>query len=175
MISEFLVVLIVSLLFGNGLLFLTGRRDDSSVMGLKQQIEQGSVLETSGVSAVSEVSGVDVDEIYSVQASLRSVNEKINLAHERIAELETALQSITGMLSSAKENNSDYSLGEKILKLENFRRNTKIEMEAIKKLLKQLSEFRKIKTGKKTVSMKKKEEELNKKIHNLVFNVKKRK
>ncbi len=175
MLSEFLIVLIVSLLFGNGLLFLTGRRKDSSVMSLKQQIVEDSVPETVNASAVSEVSSVDVDEIYSVQASLRGVNEKINLAHERIAELETALQSISAMLVSSKEDSSGYNLEEKIKKQENFRRNTKIELEAIKKLLKQLREFRKIKTSKKTVSMKKKEEELNKKIHNLVFNVKKRK
>jgi len=173
MVFEFLVVLIVSLIFGNGLLYLTGPKEKTGLVSLKEQIqeEKEEKLQTEEPN-VSDLSGnVFVDEAYSVQASLRSVNEKIKLAHERINDLEASLQSINSVLISSKPE-TPFAVDEKIKNLDNFRRNTKIELEAIKKLLKQLKEFRKIK-GKKTPLTKNKEQELNKRIHELVFNTKK--
>ena len=173
MVFEFLVVLIVSLLFGNGLLYFTSPKQSSAILSLKEQI-QSEKTETQSEEAVDLSGSVYVDEIYSVQASLRSVNEKIKLAHERISDLENSLNSLGSLNvvlpSTQKENAFDAEA--KIRNLENFKRNTKIELEAIKKLLIQLKEFRKIK-GKKTLSTKKKEEEINKRIHELVFNTKK--
>lgn len=170
MVFEFLIVLIISLVFGNGLLYFTSPKEKAETVSLKEQIhgEKGDIQSDES----TEVPGnVYVDEIYSVQASLRNANEKIKLAHERITELETSLQSINSVLVSSKTE-SAFDVEEKIRNLDNFRRNTKIELEAIKKLLKQLREFRRLK-GKKSVSAKKKEEELNKRIHDLVFNVQK--
>ena len=168
MIFDFLIVLIFSLLLGNGLLFFTSSRAKTDVLSLKDQI-QGEETEDSSV----DLSGsVYVDQIYEVQASLRGLDEKIKLAHERISELEETLGSINSVLSSPAKTESDFE--EKIIRLENFRKNAKIELKAIKKLLQDLKEFRKIKTIKKTKEILRKEDELNEKIHSLVFNVKKK-
>jgi chromosome segregation ATPase len=168
MVFEFLIVLIFSLLLGNGLLFFASPRGKTGVLSLKDQI-QGQEIEDNSVNLSGSVY---VDQIYEVQASLRGLDEKIKLAHERISELEETLGSINSVFSSPAKTESGF--GEKIIRLENFRKNAKIELEAIKKLLQQLKEFRKIKTKKKTNEILKKEDELNEKIHGLVFNVKKK-
>ncbi len=167
MLFEFLVVLIISLIFGNGLLFLVSPQSKQDISFLKEQIQENK---PDAFEEQALPGSVYVDEIYSVQASLRTANEKIKLAHERINELETSLQAINSIIVSSKRESPDFE--SKVKSLEKFKRNTKIELEAIKKLLKQLNEFKKIK-GKKTVSAKKKEKELNKRIHELVFNTKK--
>lgn len=169
MISDFLVVLIVSLVFGNGLLYFTSAKKNSIEL-IKEQVLQSNTAGTAESTETvnfSSLPGAYIDDIYSVQSSLRGVNEKISLAHERIAEMETILVSINSVLSSQP---AETNFEEKIRKLEEFKRSTKIEVEAIKKLLKQLNEFREIKVKKKSISVKKKEEELNRKIHELVFN-----
>ncbi len=167
MISEFLVVLVVSLAFGNGLLYFTSKKEKTEMVSLKEQIQDSTEVN----SQETNLSGsVYIDEIYSLQASLRGVNEKIKLAHERINELELVLANMNSSLNSVPS--ASFPAEEKIKQLEEFKRRTKIELEAIKKLLKQLKEFRKIK-GKKSLSAKKTEEKLNKRIHELVFNTKK--
>ncbi|MFH1664277.1 MAG: hypothetical protein ABH986_05770 [archaeon] len=171
MISEFLVALIVSLLFGNGLLYFTSRTKESdSLLSLKEKIS-GSGPEVSATETDLSVVVPEayIDDIYSVQASLRGVNEKLKLTHERISELETTINSINSVLVSGNET----GLSTKVKKLDDFKRNALIELEAIKKLLKQLKEFREIK-DKKSLSAKKKEQEINKRIHELVFNTTKK-
>jgi len=172
MIFEFLVVLIISLLFGNGLLYFTSssNKESQSLANLKQEVQgQTQEMQPQEINSFS-LPEVYVDEIYEMQASLRSVNEKIKLAHQRIAELEGSLNSINSVLVSKPEG-SDFN--KKIKRLEDFKRNASIELEAIKKLLKQLKEFREIK-NKKSLPAKKKELEINKRIHELVFNTSKK-
>jgi len=163
MISEFLVVLVVSLLFGNGLLYFTSKKENSGLVSLKEEIEGDK-----SISFSAGLSDTDVEEIYSNQASLRSANEKIKLAHERISDLENTLQSMNSVIHPGSSD-----VEEKIKKLEDFKRLTKIELKAIKDLLKQLKEFRKISVKKRTPALIKKEKDLNKRIHELVFNTKK--
>ena len=174
MVFEFLIVLIFSLVLGNGLLFFTGSSGNSGssaepeVLSLKEEIQGNSFEEAS-----NNVPGnVFVDQVYEVQASLRNLDEKVKLAHERITEMEETLNSINSVLVSQPKTGVNFD--EKLDRLESFRRNTKIEIEAIKKLLVQLKEFRNQKKGKNAKALKKKEEELNNRIHNLVFNVKKK-
>ncbi len=173
MISDFLVVLIVSLVFGNGLLYFTSTKKNS-IEAIKEQVLQSNTTEETESIQENSASLPEayIEDVYSVQSSLRTVNEKISLAHEKIAEMETILVSINSVLSSSP---NETKFEEKIRRLEDFKRSTKIELEAIKKLLMQLNEFREIKVKPKTISIKKKEEELNRKIHSLVFNTSKKK
>jgi DNA repair ATPase RecN len=165
MVSEFLVVLVLSLVFGNALLYFVSGKNSVSLG--KQSSEP---IKQMPVESPKFVSGFSGEEIRLLEAGLKAANERINLAHQRITELEDSLKSLDSVFSV--KGKPVFSVEEKIRKLEDFRRETRIELQAIKKLLKQLKEFRRIKR-KDSVSAKK-EEELNKRIHALVFNTVKR-
>ena len=141
LVTLYLLVLIVGLIIGHGFLYLSRREENSSAL---------VPANNSGLNAASA-------------PEVRIVDEKANMAHNRLTKLERHVLSGKSAVPA--------DVKQRLERLDNFRANTEVELKAIKEIIAEMPKKRKEKKKKAEV---KKEKDLERKIHERVFNKRKR-
>ena len=176
----FLVVLIVALLVGNSLLYFTkpkrNRQNDLKISDLKNSAVQERFFSE---EETVKPSNVIYEEVYSFQGKLRAIEEKTRMAHSRLNEVERAVKNINfGLMElnkvlesksfqTKKEPQKEIpldKLAQKIQRLEDFKRNARIEIAALGEMIEEIKKEIGAKGEKK---QSKREKELSKKINGL--------
>ncbi|MEW6295121.1 MAG: hypothetical protein AB1467_02380 [Candidatus Diapherotrites archaeon] len=173
MVAVELIVLVVGLAVGNGLLFFTQPKGYSfkELEKIRAQINEDSMMRN-GI----QKSSLYYDDVYALQSSVRAAGHKIEMAHSRLGEVEKALKNLNyGMMelskkieAKEKELKIPYEIEEKIKRLDEFRRDTRIEIQALKDALEEIKPKSKGQQEKKKKE-KKELRKLNKRIHEIVF------
>lgn len=114
-ITVFLIVLVAALGIGNALLSFSGRRAENPTGFVLVQPRYGA-------------------EITGLKAGHRALSEKINMAHSRLNGIEAVLAGGKGPASG--------EVGEKLRRLDHFRANTQVELQAIQEILLDLQKGR---------------------------------
>lgn len=142
---------VVVLALGNGLLYI-GRRNNNA----------GAVFAENPDSSKLEK---EFNSISENRGGKHYMEKRMSLINTRLAKLE---QYLGNGNRKSNSNETDYTLHRKMERLEEFKREAEIEIRAIRDYLsKRNNAFQK--------KMQKTDKELDKKIHSLVFNTKKKK
>lgn len=143
LITVFLSILIVSLLIGNGLLYLI------AIPKRKTVIDQDTEMDT---------------EVYQVTSSksLVPLEKKVELAHKRIQKLED-------LIAKSKSVNTNLKLERKVEKLDNFRSTIESEIIGIKEILIELQNNHVTVKSRSFKSQGKVKKMSPKQLHSLVF------
>ena len=157
--TVFLIVLIISLLIGNALLFFVGRRGGQA----KASGSQSAVLKDISAAVASQASPMP-GQSAGQDRSLIPIETKIELAHRRIQELEAKLRD-SGTNGSPS---TDDALKRKIEKLDSFRSIAESELIAIKEILVELQD-RHITAKSRTYKGKGKKEVSGEKLHKIIY------
>lgn len=155
-ITVFLITLVIALIIGNLLLTFTGSKR-STPLAQRQMIQP--------VVADSEIITPHLlNESKIIQSNLQAINQKTNMAHNRLNKLEKLLLTNGNSVLT-------YNLREKMRKLDNFRANTEVELKAIKEIIEWLqSQNEKVKKSNKRKKGKKKERELTpEEMHKIIY------
>jgi len=173
MVAVELIVLIVGLAVGNGLLFFTQPKGYSfkELKKIRAQINEDSMVRQ-GI----QKSTLYYDDVYALQSSARAASHKIEMAHSRLGEVEKALKNLNyGMIelskktqAKEKEAKMPYEIEEKIKRLDEFRRDARIEIQALKEALEEIKP-KNMEQQEKKKKEKKGLRKLNKRIHEIVF------
>lgn len=121
--TVFLVVLVVSLIIGNVLLFFFP-------VGSKRVVSRGRDIHSIARQIAESRNAGEMEEPSA--AAVSPAEKKIELAHARIQELESKLASLSGPGAY------DESLKRRIEKLDNFRSTAESELIAMKEILAEL-------------------------------------
>lgn len=175
MVTVFLLVFVIALAIGNGLLFFTGSRRAEGMGSEELGKLKENIIEFAPKNIPKKSKAVEFNP------EAKAANQKILMAHERIQELEKKVARLNSAVAKLSEpakkdlsNREPSKLNEKIERLEEFRNDAKIEIVAIKELLEDLRKTlpllkKEKKSRKELLKLKKDSEELDKRIHELVF------
>ncbi|MBU0662379.1 MAG: hypothetical protein ABH854_04930 [Candidatus Diapherotrites archaeon] len=156
-ITMFLVVLIGALGIGNGLLYITKPRGQDSG--------------TSNVPGFSVmVANAEAADIAEIRGEFRAMKHKVDMAHSRIGALESAVAGRIGTAGSASPAGStSTAFEEKLRKLDHFRANTNVELQAMKEILLELQKNNITVKAKKFEPRSATDKGLERQMHNIIY------